>query len=255
MKKLLCLLLGLSAQMASALPFNGFYVMGGIGAATGIINDDELTLASLTGSIIDLALPSEPNLYGDSISGLMEIGYTHQLNNHFVLGAALTANYDNIEIHKTSTGGIVPTDSTIDLLSRFETSLSNEFALLFKPGYVWGQNTLFYGLIGPRWGNFVTNTHMQFTLPAGPGSIISFFDGDTVHGYELGLTLGAGIKQVVHDHLSIGLEYAYTTYGEIPGPHTFSSSDFGGGTVLTLENTHKLHAYTNTLMFTLTYRP
>lgn len=253
MNKLILMFFGLYASTTFAHPFTGLYIMGGAGGTSATFENDQVMAIHFDPSLVDLDLPSEANLYADSFSAVMEVGYSYAFQNHAVLAAGISANYSNIKVNSRTNGGvIVPGNFTASLNNHLEISLTNDFALLFKPGYLCGSNTLLYSLIGPRWANIHSNTHVDFDLTGG-GTAVQLLNGDAEGGYELGFTVGAGIKQVVSERLSVGLEYAYTTYGEISAPDASFTNNLGG-TLVNMEDSHELDVRTNTLFLTLTYR-
>ena len=249
MKKVIFLLCCTAAQLGHAAPFTGFYLTGAIGGTNGQFDTSQNTEANLPALPVDLILPSEIDLTANNVAGLLAIGYSYQFANQFVLGLALEAGYTNITASNNAHLAVLNGMPNIFLDSHIESTLTNDFSLLFKPGYVFNQSTLFYGLIGPRWGNFKTSTSVDFSL-VGDGLDLSFPYSDSVSGYEIGLTAGLGIQQNIVDHFHLGLEYVYTTYGNIDTPN--ASGD--AGTLGTLTDSPNAKVTTNTVMLGLTYQ-
>jgi opacity protein-like surface antigen len=248
MKKLILLLIGFSAHAAQAGLFTGFYVAADVGATAATFNVDQTLIAAVPGAVT-LSRPSDLKLQGSNAAGLIGLGYAYEFDNHFVLGAEATAGLthaENEHINELDVNAF-----GIQLKSTVKATLKNDFAIIFKPGYVFKEKTQFYALVGPRWGNFTTSvdTHFMFNF----GSLVQNSGSDKVSGYTLGITAGLGVQRLITDHFSAGLEYAYTSYGNIDSPHTNISipSPPNDGTVV---DDPDIDASSNTVMATLTYR-
>jgi len=180
-------------------------------------------------------------LFEANMTGYIALEYAYQFDNGVVLGLAATAGFDSLEFNNTikvddkpvvddtSAGDTFTTLSTAS--STLKAELENDFAILFKPGWVIRSNTLIYALVGPRWGNFETKLSSTYNnagtavLKSGvdcftPGCLNGAWDetlsDDSSNSeYEIGVTAGLGIRQVVSDHFQLGLEYAYTHYGDL----------------------------------------
>jgi opacity protein-like surface antigen len=113
--------------------------------------------------------------------------------------------------------------------------------------------TLFYGILGPRWGNFATSTSSFFESDTGIPVIANPY-GKT-SGYKVGFTAGLGMQQMLSDHLQISFEYAYTNYGNINTPNVVGLAYMAGtptGETVTNLTTIKSHA--NTGLFAISYQ-
>lgn len=233
MKKLSFVLLALTVHSAQAAYLSGFYINGALG---GTLLDVEVDQHFSFGTPATISIPSEINLSDGNVAGWIGVGYSHRFQNHLVLGAEVTAGATNLTVsHKN---GFVPEfDDFID--GEIESQLSNDFAALFKVGYLSKHNTYLYALVGPRWGNF------ESTLDT---SIPPFLFTDSESGYQLGVTAGVGIEHMINNHLALGLEYAYTSYGQIDSPRTLVQAE--GATIL---DEADLEASTNTLGVRLSY--
>lgn len=235
MKKYSFLLLFLIAQTVQASPaLTGFYAKGAVGGTLLDLEIKQSFNANIPGTI-SLISPSDVNFEARTASGLLGAGYSYQFHNHVVLGAEVTAGLLNADLTHTQ----VVTVFGNTLTGKLETKLTNDFAILFKPGYVIEHHTQIYALIGPRWGNF------KSTLDT---NLLGSIKTDKVSGYELGITAGVGLDHFITDNLSLGLEYAYTNYGDIK---SLMTTDAIGGIPIT--DTADLKASTNTFQITLSY--
>jgi opacity protein-like surface antigen len=127
---------------------------------------------------------------------------------------------------------------------------------LLKGGYVWDRTTHFYGLMGPRWGNFkstvkINDSHTQIRT-----SEISGGASSTSSSYVLGYTFGLGVQQLLTPRYSWALEYNYTTYGSLSVPTLEGEYEQNGVPDVNTSFTYhpSAKAMTNTLMFMIAYR-
>lgn len=256
MKKIAYSLLLLGAQLAQAStpsshPFTGFYATGEVGVTSakfGVIPYSYI-------EPFDFNFPGDFDMYGTSPSGLVGLGYLYQFNHRFVLGAEATAGYTRAdagyrpEFHEVVAGANV----LAQVSTHLESTLTNDFSLLFKLGILCGQNTLFFAAVGPRWGNIETSAETNLSLTIPPQQ----FDAhatDTVSGYQLGVTAGVGIQQILTEHFHLKLEYMYTDYGNIDAPTAPANISIDGvpsGTFF--NNAPEIDASTNTVMLGFSY--
>jgi opacity protein-like surface antigen len=200
----------------------------------------------------------EYDMAGTSPAGLIGLEYLYQFNHRFVLGAEVTAGYTKTQsMHHPvfdeflNFGG--PTGE-IFLSYNIKATLTNDFALLLKPGIVSHRNTLFYGLLGPRWAHMEVSSQAQMKLFF-PPTLTEAAGSDEISGYELGFTVGGGIQQRLTPQLHLNLEYAYTDYGSISAPFTNTEITADGtptGEFAT--DAPELKVSTNTLLLGLSYQ-
>ncbi len=277
--------------------FTGFSVTGAIGGIVGELDANQNFFGESFagdnaegeveyGFSSDNAVADSDNLelFEANVAGLIGIEYAYQFNNGFLLGVAATAGFNNVDFNNTlnvNDQSFVNDDG--DTFFNFSTAsttleaeLENDFALLFKAGFVVRQNTLFYALVGPRWGNFETTLSSSYNnnggaFCAGPfdcdnGWDSTLTDSESNSEYQLGVTAGLGVRQVVSDHFMIGLEYAYTHYGDLDSLDNENGNLFedscnsaNGGTCTDLSmdfnaNALDLISNTHTVMATLSYK-
>ena len=258
MKKIACATLCLLAsQLAHAhsqqIPyFNGFMLGAALGGTSAQYSlSQHLSLADpRTG--FEVSFPYSTNLYADTPAGLVSVGYSFQANNNFVLAVAFTAGYADAKVTDEFTSLRTQIDVPVGEISNTtEAQLTNDFALLLKGGYVWDRTTLFYAMIGPRWGNFKTSTTLDVIIETATVNASS-----SVSGYQCGTTVGLGVQQLLTPRYSWALEYAYTSYGSINSPSITGLFQESGVPVpdSSFNDSPNISPSTNTLMFMLAYR-
>lgn len=244
MKKFSFLLLALTAHAAQASHhgsqhFNGFYLSAAGGGTLIDVDASQQYTLTVPAAGVTILEPAEFDVEGGGASGLLGVGYEHQFHQHWVLGAEVTAGATNASV--THRDAALLTDT--NLTSKLVTNLRNDFALLFKPGYVFKGHTQLYALIGPRWGNF------ESTLTT---NVITSTLKDSVSNYELGITAGVGMEHMLTNNLSLGLEYAYTSYGSIESPTTNFTGSINSSTFNTTDETD-IKVSSNTVQAVLSY--
>jgi|ERR1700677_314082 len=240
-------------------PFQGFYADLGVGGINTNFNLSQVVSIAPYDNSFTANAPYDPNNSDYGVTGSLGLGYTFLLTPSVTLGAeinadvedATTTNNDSVNFNIPGTdGGGINASNTIT------NKLKNSFAFLIKPGFLMDQgNTMVYGIIGPRWGNFETSTSSLFQINNGDGNGNAGGSAANSHsGYDVGLVLGAGIQKYISNNLSVGVEYQYTNYGHISTPSSSGviySSGVGGGT---LSNTiNSIKAQTNVLAVHLMY--
>lgn len=225
-----------AAVQAANTSFTGPYVDGFVGGT--FLNGHVKSTAKLTDTPDVAYVKGDNSVTNLGASAGFGVGYAYQYANHFLVGLELTASQINAEMEDPQNfnfgGGVI--------YSNISVKLENDFALLFKPGYVIGESALAYLLIGARWGNFETTNWLNIDDVGIPPSSI------TTSAYTAGVTAGVGFKQLLTDHLGVALEYAFTNYGYIEAPeYTALVSGF------TFNNSPSVEANTQTLAAQLSY--
>jgi opacity protein-like surface antigen len=187
----------------------GFYFKAGMGGTIAQYDASQDFTDIITPSIpFSINQPVNHDAQGTQVAGTLGMGYAYQIDALWILGAEFTMGFTgaNASFHNsTNANNIYILNSTSD------ATLYNDFALVLKPGLVIQQKTQFYALLGTRWGNFHTSTSSNV-------SILGETTGESVSAsnYVLGFTAGIGVERMFTDHWSLALEYAYTSYGDIP---------------------------------------
>lgn len=239
MKNLFLIILTLTTALTAQAShyFHGFYLAGAAGG--NIMNEqaDRDLVASTPGQLA-LVFPADITLQGSSGASWLGAGYSHPFHSGFVLAGEFTAGISNPEVsHRNElmiAGNLVE--------SKIESELKNDFSLVFKPGFIIKKNSQIYALVGARWGK-VESTLTTDTLDV----IVT----DQESGYQLGYTLGLGLEHLITEKLTLGLEYAYTDYGDINSPKTLSY--INNGMLIQINDNSDLSMSTNTLGARLSY--
>jgi opacity protein-like surface antigen len=241
--------------VSNSAPFDGFYVSGSVGGINSDYTVDQQPTVSIPGTIMILP-KSSSSAYSNTVMGALGVGFNKTFCNRFLLGIEGVGDIEN----DASTNKIFRVREVMSnflLANTTDTQLKNSFALLFTPGVLLNCNTLFYGLIGPRWGRFTTSEFVANSVMGGGGSVIttSAATGDHTE-WKTGLTAGAGISYNLTCHLSLGAEYDYTYYGRLSNPRDLTApiTTIDGEFVGNLNSSTRVKIMTNTLMGTLTYR-
>jgi opacity protein-like surface antigen len=251
MKKLTALLLCLSSTSlyANSDSFTGFYLTGALGAT----NAQFHVQPTIAIEPFEAAMYGSYEMYGNSPAGRLGLSYLHAFKHPFVLGVEGTASYTRAQNgYHSDFVEFLPGQIDLSITTHLEAELTQDFALLLKPGYRLGKNTLFYGLIGARWGQVKTSITSEFFVATG-GSPLTAMAEDEEEGVESGFTAGIGIQQRWNDHFFVSLEYDYTNYGEIEAPSIFTQIVTAGTPVGTLTDQPSVDLISHTVMFAVSY--
>lgn len=261
MKKVALLLLSALTLPALARPepfFEGIIVGAAFGGTIAQFQVDQTNTVAFEGIPPPYYLANEPfgtNIYANSPAGLLSVGYNYQFDNNLLLGAVFTGGYTNANFTDEVNHANNYINSTFEYLVSTSGRVTNDFALMIKPGYVFKRNTLFYGLMGARWGNIKTSASSEYQITDhGTGDVLDLTVSGSTSEYKMGFTMGLGIQQLLAPRYSWALEYAYTIYGNVNPPNLATSEGSFLGYTLDLDNETKMKVWTNTLMFTLAYR-
>lgn len=249
----------LTATSAFATPFNGFYAGADFGMSQAQFTKDQTVKLSATAggtTIFDIPIDNQKKLVDNSLYGNIDAGFSKVFKQHFYLGLEANADFQSLDVSNNPALAENVSGFGLSLLSTAD--LKNEFAVTLNPGFIFHQNTLIYGKIGPAWGRFSTHGNAQYNQNLG-GPIASAsanFDDDSY--YECGLRLGLGMEHYLTDHLSLKLEYVNTNYGTIhsgsPVDGAITTNPPGIGIEGNLTNSDKISARNNSVMLGLNYR-
>lgn len=261
MKRLASLLLLAIAGTAQAShapnhSFTGFYAKGALGLTSSQF--EVLTHfyePDLTGSF-----PGVLNLQAGNGAGLIGLGYLYQYDKNVVLGIEASAGYTQTEAKHENQfyDTVIQTPNPnvdILLINSIKSQLTNDFALIFKPGILSGKNTLLYALVGPRWGHFDSTVSTVFNISSNGMLDEEGEASSEVSTYQLGLTAGVGIQQMLGKQFHLSLEYAFTTYGDIHAPSVMPELYSGGmDTGNNISSSPEIEVNTNTVILAVSYQ-
>ena len=177
--------LALMALAAHAQDFDGPYVGGEIGYATG-----EADL-EWTPSGESFTLSDELDYDGWDIG--LNAGWRRQFPNNFVLGVELGGNYSDVD---GSTSNIFNTGLDASLEKDWEVFLSGKMGAIVQP------NTLVYVIGGAQTADF-------------DAQVTDGTDTWNSSDWEWGLHLGVGAEYLINTNLSVRGEYKYQMYDDM----------------------------------------
>lgn len=186
--------------------------------------------------------------------GQVSLSYTRAFFQNFTLGVELAANLEHTRVNKFF--NVQELMSDFELTGVTTAEQKNNISLVLLPGYTVDINTLVYGLIGARRGNFKVTGNLDYNQNFGPGFDVSgSIPLSTRSGYKTGLTLGTGVRRALSEHFSLSAEYQYTYYGHIDTPGLLTTPVGANGLTLgtAQKNIEKIQTFTNTLLLKLSY--
>jgi opacity protein-like surface antigen len=252
-KNLFCLLASFclfqTAYAGSASPFDGFYVGADVGVNQGVFNVNSSAELNIPG--VTELIPRQQSYNSTTVApiGGLTLGYGKTFNRLYL---GLRLNGDLSTLQKTSnshlqenTFGYTQTDQT-------KAKLSNDYGLLFQPGFLLTPRTLIYGLVGPEGSNLSVSNTTSFIAPVGVGvGAVS----STKRSEVIGIRAGLGFQQYLAHHISIGAEYDFTSYEHERANATGSGvlTGLGFDVPYTLNSASRVSPFTNTLVANIEY--
>ena len=257
-KYALAVILSLTATTVLATPFDGFYAGADIGMSQAQFNKDQtVSLKAMIEDtpIFQIPITNKKKLSDNAANGNLDIGFSKVFKQHFYLGLEANADFQNLQV--TNNPDVTESVSGFQLNMPTTVNLKNEFAVTLNPGFVFNNNTLIYGKIGPAWGRFNIDGDATYNQNLGvPASASANVEDDD--SYDCGLRLGLGIEHYLNDNLSLKLEYINTNYGTVqsddPTTGVITTNPPDSGLTGTLSNSDKISARNNTILFGLNYR-
>jgi outer membrane immunogenic protein len=175
--------LALMASAAHAQDFDGPYVGGEIGYATGEADLEWQNMGATNSDELD---------YDGWDIGL-NAGWRRQFPNNFVLGVELGGNYSDVD---GSTSNIFNQGLDASLEKDWEVFLSGKMGAIVQP------NTLVYVIGGAQTADF-------------DAQVTDGTDTWNSSDWEWGLHLGVGAEYLINTNLSVRGEYKYQMYDDM----------------------------------------
>lgn len=210
----------------SIRPFNGFYVGAGLGDVLNYENIDYTTdsvfiLGDSVGNGLTIDNSLSTRNWKNSGTGIIDLGWGHQFEKPFYLGAELFINAAAraASTHSNSeepTLNIARNPVFLTTLStEIETRLRTiEYGIDIIPGYLLDPTSLIYFRIGAAFNKATVDAKSLLIL--GPPAITSESPSNTeAHKNVTGLRLGIGLEKYLGAKASLSLDYVYTNYGSI----------------------------------------
>jgi len=172
----------------------GFYVGGGLGPD---IANVKVTSHVFQPGMHGFNVKNDNQLSATGLFGTIFAGYGKKLSdagrwNNVYLGGELNANLSSLE-HQDSNDEFVHQS-----FSRTTYKMPYSFGASFIPGYVYNDNTLFYGRLGYANGNFkVSTTDASLT---------------NTHKNLSGFRWGLGLQRMITTQVAIRMDYSNVSY-------------------------------------------
>lgn len=220
-------LLFLTAQAeADCGTFDGFYVGAGGGVATNMADAGTKTAAQINTlfSPDELLLQQQHNSvfqmrpWGEIFGGWgRQCGYLY-------LGGRFGVSFSDFSPKAQAYSNSLDPDPNDQVYAPLEDTLktkmwTTEYTLDFKPGWVFCQNTMLYGIFGAA----INKERLEGTshlLYLGGGSTADDLVSVRQEKTRGALRLGIGIEQKLKPCLSLYGSYVYTTYPQLRGQHS-----------------------------------
>jgi len=198
----------LAMACPSSAPFSGFNASICVGLEMPSISTKG-ELKNFIPATEDLTFNISRTVTDDNINGGARLGYNLIFKDFFLIGLAGDAFFGDNRLQASSR--VVEIGSELLIATNTNIKLSKQFALLIKLGKLFGNRTLLYGLVGPRWGKFSLSFDARFQQDLGV-----FLDTQLQtrnRYYKEGVLLGIGSELLLTRCISLGFEYLYTYYG------------------------------------------
>lgn len=216
--------------------FSGYYGSVNLGViSTNVEHISSITLF-LPGTF---NITNSDNVHGAkaAFNGGLAFGFGWEVIPVLILGIEGRWNFDDVDTDFNAL--VTETNSELRVLREGSVKLKNDWSLLLKVSSLLEPNTLFYGLVGPQWGNFDSDARESYTQNLGV-LLTSNIEGTSKSKYLTGLLLGVGMEHLFSEHFSMGIEYAYSFYRKSTAPDEVGilSSPIDGSTGTLMNEVH-----------------
>lgn len=208
----------LAMASSSSPPFSGFNASIGVGMEIPNVSS-KATLNNFVPAVQDISFNVSRKASGKQVNGNIRFGYNRIFKNHYLVGLVGDVTVGNNNLRFKSM--VVETNTDLLIQTNSNVNLSDQYALLLKFGRLVGTRTLFYGLVGPRWGNFSLEFDANFHQNIGV-FLSSSIESHRKY-YKPGVLFGIGSEFLLTDRISLALEYRHTYYGHPNLPPTEAS--------------------------------
>lgn len=234
------------------LPFCGTYAGINIGFSQLQVKEEYATdvLVPNTFDIYFLSHNHPVKVANNSFMGGIKLG-TGLVFKHFFIGLEDKATFNDNDLIFDAQLNVPSGD--IFYTAESQVVLNRTFAVLAKLGFIYDDNTLWYALIGPRFGHFEISSAVFFDLPSAGATSREY---DRVGQTKCKMNWGLGLERLLSNQLSLALEYNYTYYGKLNFPSSVASPVFMNGSLVPgaqVTARDMFHAKTNTVDLQLNY--
>lgn len=211
-----------TSSFATASQFTGFYAGVNSGwTNTDINNKQTLTINSATIEDINEIINSNKRIYATSarensngVTGGLNIGYARLIYEKYIIALEARANLQDLKITFDDERRVLDqtNETTNEVRFNNQVELNNDFSFLVKVGVspLSMSKILFYGLIGPGFGNFQTSEKFLFV-----SNEQNLSKNDSHSVYVTGIVAGIGMEYQIYSHVNLALEFTHTDYGKI----------------------------------------
>ena len=241
MKKLLVLALGISSPLLASYDgcgyFDGFYagITGGVATHMADTHLETSTIFETIGPDEALENTSKAHIYDISPWGELFAGWGRQCGCYY-WGGRFGINFSHFNPKLRSTAAnLDPGDE--QALALLDDSLKTEmwtaeYTLDFKPGIVFCERTMLFGILGAAINKERLIGKSQFTQIPGNNVQISAFNEIKVEEEKTsaGFRGGLGLEYMLTQCLSLQLSYVYTHYWRLKENVTQNFTDSVGNT-------------------------
>lgn len=236
--------------------FTGLYLAADIGAVQFLAKNKQTV--NVTGPNVNISnSDNHPSNDKTGFTGGGAIGFSYLAENCFYIAIEGRGDYQSPTIKSTrdttatvTNGG---TTSTITTSAEREVKIKDTYSILLKPGFAVGQDreTIVYGIVGATSGKVSAKSSANITITGATNSNLSY-SASQKSSRTTGVTGGIGVEHAFDtSNATVGLEYVYTSYGNVKFDNGSGTTTSGGATV-TVDN--KLDVSTNTVMAKVAYR-
>lgn len=210
-----------------ALPFNGYYVGGGLG--TSFAHADETVASTIDLSFDSMTFNStspfnlRTGMSQAALIGSLFGGYGHTWNKIY-LGGELAVSNSDYKMTNSSSSGISRTVQSLVTISGGEkvatqASISpTQVSLSLRPGVLLTPSSLLYGRLGVTFAS-VDLYHQTVTTKVFSQPEITLIVPMSLQANKkirrAVFQVGTGLEQAINEQWTIRLDYLYTNYGNI----------------------------------------
>jgi outer membrane immunogenic protein len=209
---------------ATATPWSGFYLGGGIGFQASDARET-LDLLSIGGSPLQTPAQVEEGeatrepLNGLAFRGTVYAGYNWQVTRQWVLGLESDLGLTN---HTTTYAGLAFPDQSLIFFSAADGIRARttwDASVRGRVGFLVAPTTLFYATGGAAWQHYEIATNcfvfcmdLGFGLPGAPFSTTPEVTSNSVT--KLGWTVGGGVETALGGHWFARADYRFADFGD-----------------------------------------
>ncbi len=206
--------------------FEGWYAGAAAGVATNMVGHSTKVQARYNAQMEPgdvLFLSSHADLYRIQPWGEIYTGWGLRFCNWIYLGGRFGINFSSFNVNgplaKTSDAQndpAAPPNFAVNLSNKARTDAwTVEYTLDFKPGIVWCDRTLLFGIVGAAFNRTTLDTTSNFVYADEGALNTSSRIRAQKQKTSTGLRGGLGIEHMLTRCLSLNLTYVYTSYWDL----------------------------------------